>query len=134
MDKKEIRIGLIGGCGRIGKLHGNNLAHSVPGAKLVAVSDPFLNEKTIAWAQALGVSADRCFKDEESIFAAPDIDAVFICSPTSTHADFYSACGCRKKGHFLREADRPGHQQNQKGAGRCRKSRRHSAGWFCAPL
>jgi myo-inositol 2-dehydrogenase/D-chiro-inositol 1-dehydrogenase len=99
MDKKEIRIGLIG-CGRIGKLHGNNLAHSVPGAKLVAVSDPFLNEKTIAWAQALGVSADRCFKDEESIFAAPDIDAVFICSPTSTHADFILRAAAVKKDIF----------------------------------
>lgn len=82
---KELRIGVLG-LGRIGRLHMTNLAHSVPGAKLVAVTDPFLNDDGIAFAKSLGV--ERWGKDEEEIFSAKDIDAVFICSPTATHPDF----------------------------------------------
>ena len=81
----EVRIGVLG-LGRIGKLHATNLAHSVPGAKLVAVADPYLNDEGIAFAKSLGV--ERWGKDEEEIFSASDIDAVFICSPTATHPDF----------------------------------------------
>jgi len=82
---KEVRIGMLG-FGRIGRLHATNLTRSVPGAKLVAVADPYLNDDAVAFANSLGV--DRCFKDEAEIFNASDIDAVFICSPTGTHPDF----------------------------------------------
>lgn len=82
---KEIRIGMLG-FGRIGRLHAANLSRAVPGAKLLAVADPYLNDEGVAYAQTLGVS--RCSKDEQDIFGADDIDAVFICSPTSTHPDF----------------------------------------------
>jgi myo-inositol 2-dehydrogenase/D-chiro-inositol 1-dehydrogenase len=37
----EIKIGLIG-IGRIGKLHGNNLTHSVKGAKVEALMEIML--------------------------------------------------------------------------------------------
>ncbi len=84
MDKK-VRIGLIG-AGRIGKLHGENLALAVPEAQLVAVADPFLNDATRTWAKGLGV--DKCYLDAKAIFSDPAIDAVFICSSTDTHADF----------------------------------------------
>ena len=82
---KEVRIGLLG-FGRIGRLHAANLAHAVKGAKLVAVADPYLNDDGIAVCKALGV--ERWGKEEEDIFAAKDIDAVFICSPTASHPDF----------------------------------------------
>ena len=82
---KEVRIGLLG-LGRIGRLHATNLSRSVPGAKVVALADPYLNDDGIAFAKSLGI--ERCGKDEEEIFAAKDIDAVFICSPTATHPDF----------------------------------------------
>ena len=45
----KVRIGLLG-AGRIGKLHGENLAHAVPNADLYAVADPFMNDATRAWA------------------------------------------------------------------------------------
>lgn len=44
----KVRIGLLG-AGRIGKLHGENLAHAVPNADLYAVADPFMNDVTRAW-------------------------------------------------------------------------------------
>lgn len=83
--KKTIRIGLLG-AGRIGKLHGENLAHAVPEAELCAVADPFMNDATRAWADEMGIA--KCYDDPEQIFSDPTIEAVFICSSTSTHAEF----------------------------------------------
>ncbi|MDR0885500.1 MAG: inositol 2-dehydrogenase [Clostridiales Family XIII bacterium] len=82
---KSVRIGLLG-AGRIGKLHGENLVYAVPNATLAAVADPFLNDDTRAWAANLGV--ENCYDDPEKIFSDDSIDAVWICSSTSTHADF----------------------------------------------
>ncbi len=82
---KKVRIGLLG-AGRIGKLHGENLAHSVADAELCAVADPFMNDATRAWAADMGIA--NVYDDPEKIFEDPSIDAVFICSSTSTHADF----------------------------------------------
>ncbi len=38
-----LKIGVVG-CGRIGKLHINNLINSVPGVQVVAVADPMLDK------------------------------------------------------------------------------------------
>ena len=81
----KVRIGLLG-AGRIGKLHGENLAHAVPNADLYAVADPFMNDVTRAWAADMGI--EKCYDDPEMIFGDPTIEAVFICSSTATHADF----------------------------------------------
>jgi len=82
---KKVRIGLLG-AGRIGKLHGENLAHAVPQADLKAVADPFMNDATREWAADMGI--ENVYDDPEKIFSDPDIDAVFICSSTNTHAEF----------------------------------------------
>lgn len=81
---EKVKIGLIG-AGRIGKLHGTNLAQAIPEADLCAVSDPFMNEKTEAWAASLGIN--KCYKDTGKIMEDPAIRAVYICSSTETHAD-----------------------------------------------
>ncbi len=81
----NIRIGLLG-AGRIGKLHGTNLMNHVPGAEIVIVADPFMNEAMEEWAKGIGIP--KCTKDPEEVFSSPDVDAVFICSSTNTHADF----------------------------------------------
>lgn len=83
--EKKVRIGLLG-AGRIGKLHGENLAHAVPQAELYAVADPFMNDATRAWAASMGIA--KCYGDPEQIFNDSSIDAVFICSSTNTHAEF----------------------------------------------
>ena len=38
-----LKIGVVG-CGRIGKLHINNLINSVPGVQVVAAADPMLDK------------------------------------------------------------------------------------------
>lgn len=85
---EKVKIGLIG-AGRIGKLHGANLAQSVPSAELYAVADPFMNDDTRAWAESLGVK--KCYDDPDKILADPEVDAVFICSSTDTHAALIKA-------------------------------------------
>ena len=82
---KKLRIGLLG-AGRIGNLHGTNIQNFVPDAEVVIVADPFMNEKMEEWAKSIGIA--RCSKDPEDVFSAADVDAVFICSSTNTHAEF----------------------------------------------
>ena len=84
MKMTKVKIGLIG-AGRIGKLHGENLAYRVANAELVAVADPMMNDEMRAWAKGVGV--EQCYDDPEAILCDPKIDAVFICSATNTHAD-----------------------------------------------
>ncbi|MBQ2627900.1 MAG: inositol 2-dehydrogenase [Eubacterium sp.] len=81
----KIRIGLLGG-GRIGRLHGTNLQNFVPDAEVVMLADPFLNDEMAAWAESIGIPC--CTKEADEVFANPDVDAVFICSSTNTHAEF----------------------------------------------
>ena len=82
---KKLRIGLLG-AGRIGNLHGTNIQNFVPDAEVVIVADPFMNEKMEEWAKSIGIA--RTSKDPEDVFSADDVDAVFICSSTNTHAEF----------------------------------------------
>ena len=82
---KKLRIGILGG-GRIGKLHGTNIQNFVPNAEVVILADPFLNDAMEEWAKSVGIT--KCTKDPEEVFASDEVDAVFICSSTDTHADF----------------------------------------------
>jgi myo-inositol 2-dehydrogenase/D-chiro-inositol 1-dehydrogenase len=81
---EKIMIGIIG-AGRIGKLHGNNLAGFIPQAKLEAVADIALNAEQEAWAKGLG--ARIVSKDPQDLLKDPSIKALVICSSTDTHAD-----------------------------------------------
>jgi myo-inositol 2-dehydrogenase/D-chiro-inositol 1-dehydrogenase len=81
----EVRIGLIG-AGRIGKLHGDNLARSVTGARVEALAEIRLQDEHRTWAEKNGIK--KIHSDPAEIWKDPDIDAVFICSSTDTHADF----------------------------------------------
>lgn len=86
--KKEVNIGLIG-AGRIGRLHGNNLAHSVPEVKLVSVADVNLTEDMKNWASGLGIQ--KISDDPLSVINDREINAVFICSSTDSHAELIIA-------------------------------------------
>jgi myo-inositol 2-dehydrogenase/D-chiro-inositol 1-dehydrogenase len=80
-----VRTGVIG-TGRIGRMHAELLATSVPGASLAAVSDavmPLAEEV----GQALGVPA----LETPSLIGHPEIDAVAICAPTDTHVPLLMA-------------------------------------------
>lgn len=80
-----LRIGLLG-AGRIGAIHGANIA-SHPRTRLVAVSDP-----VIGAAQALAERTGARVEDIDGVIDNRDVDAVFICTPTDTHADLIEAC------------------------------------------
>lgn len=84
MEQKILNIGLIG-AGRIGKLHGNNLAHSVPDAKIVSMADVFLNEEMKTWADGLGIK--EVSDDPMDVINNKEVEAVFICSSTESHAE-----------------------------------------------
>jgi len=78
----QVRIG-IAGLGRMGRRHAENLARSVPGAALVAACSPDAEER--AWAEReLGVA--KTFEDYATMLAAPGIDAIFLVTPTTLHA------------------------------------------------
>lgn len=76
-----IRIAVIG-AGRIGQVHARAVA-AHPLAELVLVCDPFE-----ANARALGEKYGvRFVLDPDDVFAADDVDAVIIGSPTAFHVD-----------------------------------------------
>jgi myo-inositol 2-dehydrogenase/D-chiro-inositol 1-dehydrogenase len=75
-----VRFGLLG-AGRIGKVHAKAITGDA-NAKLVAVADAMAPA-----AQAIADQYGFAVRSIEEIEAAGDIDAVVICTPTTTHAD-----------------------------------------------
>ena len=77
-----LRVGIVG-LGRMGRRHAENLALRVPNAELVAACSPEREE--LAWAEReLGVA--HVYADYTAMLAEAEIDAVFIVSPTTVHA------------------------------------------------
>jgi myo-inositol 2-dehydrogenase/D-chiro-inositol 1-dehydrogenase len=70
------------GAGRIGKIHGGNAANH-PRSTVVSVSDAHAPS-----AEALAATVGAKVRPLEEAVTASDIDAVMICTPTTTHADF----------------------------------------------
>jgi len=86
-------VALIG-AGRIGKIHGGNLARQ-PGTRLRYVCDA-VPEAARALADQLGASVcdlDRCLGD-------PAVHAVVIASSTDTHADLILRAAAARKAFF----------------------------------
>ncbi|MGD9108306.1 MAG: inositol 2-dehydrogenase [Gammaproteobacteria bacterium] len=79
---KQINVGIIG-AGRIGQLHARNLAFHVPEANVSAISDVYINA---AQQCAKQCNITKVVKDYHEILDDKNIDAIFICSPTDTHA------------------------------------------------
>ncbi|HEX7270670.1 MAG TPA: Gfo/Idh/MocA family oxidoreductase [Casimicrobiaceae bacterium] len=79
----RLRVG-IAGLGRLGRRHAENLARRIPHAELAAACSPVADE--LAWAKdALGVQ--HLHRGYAELLADREIDAVFIVTPTSFHAD-----------------------------------------------
>ena len=75
-----LRIAILG-AGRIGRVHARAVGQ-VPGAALVAVSDPVAEAAEAVVAEHGGEA-----RSIDAIEAADDVDAVLVCTPTDTHAD-----------------------------------------------
>jgi myo-inositol 2-dehydrogenase/D-chiro-inositol 1-dehydrogenase len=79
----RLRVG-IAGLGRLGRRHAENLARRIPRAELFAACSPVPEE--LAWARSsLGIT--RVHGDYEALLAHRDIEAIFIVTPTSFHAE-----------------------------------------------
>ncbi|MEA3117326.1 MAG: myo-inositol 2-dehydrogenase / D-chiro-inositol 1-dehydrogenase [Paraburkholderia sp.] len=77
-----VRVG-VAGLGRLGKRHATNLAFRVPGAVLAAACSPVEEER--AWACS-ALPAPRVHADYEALLADRDVDAVWLVTPSSLHA------------------------------------------------
>ena len=83
MTGTRLRVGIVG-LGRLGRRHAENLAQRVPRAELVAACSPVDDELT--WARdSLGVA--RTYSDYAALLADANVDAVFLVTPTSLHAE-----------------------------------------------
>ena len=80
---KQLNIGIIG-AGRIGKVHMKSITYSVPGAKVLGITDVF-PDALPALAAEYGI--EKIYPDYKAMLADPEIDAVLVCSSTDTHAD-----------------------------------------------
>lgn len=88
-----VRLGLLG-CGRIGQVHARSVGQ-IEGAVVTAVSDAFP-----APAEALALKTGATVMTSEEIIASPDVDAVVIGTPTTTHFDLILAAAQAGKAIF----------------------------------
>ncbi len=82
MNNRTLNLAVIG-CGRIGRIHAENLATRIPGARLVATADAAVNAAREVAAQ---LHVARVTAEYRELLADPAIDAVAICSSTDTHS------------------------------------------------
>ena len=80
---ETVRIGIVG-LGRLGRRHAENLAFRVGGARLVAAASPIESER--AWAAA-ALNGVATYAGLEDLLSHPGLDAVWLVTPTSLHAD-----------------------------------------------
>jgi predicted dehydrogenase len=89
---ENIRCGVIG-FGKMGMLHAS-LANAVEGSQLSAICEP--NRTIRNWFETLGSNLPA-YKDYAEMLDAVPLDAVFICTPPSSHIEIATACvrkGC----------------------------------------
>jgi myo-inositol 2-dehydrogenase/D-chiro-inositol 1-dehydrogenase len=82
MSTSPVRIGIVG-LGRLGRRHAENLATRVPHAELVAACSPIADE--LNWARDQLGLAHR-YADYAALLCHPGLDAVFLVTPTTLHA------------------------------------------------
>lgn len=74
----------VAGLGRIGRIHLNNLCRHFPEVEVTCVMD--VDQLTEKLAREYGVPFFK--KDFSDLLTVPGLDAVAICTPTNTHADY----------------------------------------------
>jgi myo-inositol 2-dehydrogenase/D-chiro-inositol 1-dehydrogenase len=79
----HIKIGILG-LGRIGRIHLENLCTKWEGVEVLGAMAPSLEGQSIAHRYKVPLVTS----DADAVISHPDIDAIVICSPTSSHADY----------------------------------------------
>ena len=83
MSSPTLKVGIVG-LGRLGQRHAINLAQRVPNAEVVAACSPVPAE--LDWA-ASQLRVTTGYADYDALLAHPGLDAVFLVTPTSLHAE-----------------------------------------------
>jgi len=94
-NKEPIKVGVIG-CGRIGIVHLGAI-NKAPGVVPIVVSNPTVSKAEDA-AKTFGVP--KFTSDAMEVITDPEVDAVWICSPSQFHADQIKACAANGKDVF----------------------------------
>jgi myo-inositol 2-dehydrogenase/D-chiro-inositol 1-dehydrogenase len=97
MSAREVNLALIG-AGTIGRVHAENLARHIQGARLRVVVDPIV-ERASALA-AVGARDARASVDAAGALDDPTIDAVIVAGPTRMHAELIAAAAASGKHVF----------------------------------
>jgi myo-inositol 2-dehydrogenase/D-chiro-inositol 1-dehydrogenase len=92
---KNIKVGVIG-CGRIGIVHLGAITKA-PNVTPVIVSNPTVSKAEKA---AADFGVPRFTADAMDVITDPEVDAVWICSPSQFHADQIKACAANGKHIF----------------------------------
>jgi myo-inositol 2-dehydrogenase / D-chiro-inositol 1-dehydrogenase len=93
---ETINVGIIG-AGRIGRLHAENLAYRIPGAKILAVSDVI---EDAAKKAASDFQIPAAYKDHRRIMDDKNIQAVIVCSSTNSHSQMIEEAALAGKDIF----------------------------------
>jgi len=93
---KRVNIALLG-MGRIGKIHFKNIEQHFPDAKIAAVADPLYDTSLKEKYSNIFFS-----KNANEVIALPGVDAILICTPTSSHADLIEK-GIQNRKHIFCE-------------------------------
>ena len=94
-DDGVLGVGVIG-AGRIGLVHLEALS-SCESAKAVIISNPTVSK---AEAAALKYKLEHFTRDFNEVIHHPDVEAVWICSPSQFHAEQIKACAAAGKHIF----------------------------------
>lgn len=95
-EDEKISFGVIG-VGRIGKIHLKNLTYHISAAEVVAVADVYPDELNKVAKQ---FNIPTAVKDYREVLKLSNIDAVAVCSPTTTHAQIVQEAAAAGKHIF----------------------------------
>ena len=94
--RPRLQVGLIG-LGRLGRVYARDLATRIPQTRLQAVADP---AGDVAAEVAAEFDVPRWSKDPQQVIDDPDVQALVIVSPTSTHHGLVLAAARAGKATF----------------------------------
>ncbi|WP_414648390.1 inositol 2-dehydrogenase [Cerasibacillus sp.] len=104
-----IRLGIIG-AGRIGQLH----AHSVQkmaDVTIVKISDPFIEKVKDQFIEFKDIDFVETYQE---VLRDDSIDAILVCSPTSTHAEIIEAAANANKHIFCEKPVSPSVEETER--------------------
>ncbi len=81
MSANRLRVGIIG-AGRIGKVHAETVAFSLPDVQILSITD-VNREAAVRLAERCGIPTVA--ESSGEVLSDPHVDAVLICSSTDTH-------------------------------------------------